>query len=199
MAHHPISRFIQFLYLPGWTLSLFALTGLVAVSRRLAPVRAQFFWTYLLIWPLLGNVVAAAMMTAGPAYYGLVTGDESRFAGLMAYMSFSKGLPLSSFDLQKDLWAAYANGLSAMGSGISAFPSMHVATATLFALVARRIHPVLSIVFAMFALLIMAGAVHLGWHYAVDGYASALATVGVWYSVGLCLRRSTATAEAQAS
>jgi PAP2 superfamily. len=195
LGHNLVTRVFQVLYLPGWTLSLFAFTGLVAVSRRLAAVRAQFFWTYLLLWPLLGNLVAGAVMTAGPVYYGLVTGDEGRFEDLMAYLSFSQGLPLSSFDVQRDLWAAYTHGLSTMGSGISAFPSMHVAMATLFALVARRMHPRLAIAFAGFALLILAGSVHLGWHYAVDGYASALVTLGVWHGVGFCLRRATVAAE----
>lgn len=189
LGRHGITRFLQVLYLPGWTLALFGFTGTVAVSRRLSPVRAQFFWTYLLLWPLLGNLVAAAVMTAGPAYYGLVTGDGSRFEGLMSYLSFSQGLPDSSVDVQKDLWTAYADGLSTMGSGISAFPSMHVAMATLFALVARRIDPWLSAVFAGFALLILAASVHLGWHYALDGYASILATVAIWCGVGFCLRR----------
>lgn len=189
LAHHAITRVIQFLYLPGWTLSLFAFTGLVAVSRRLSHVRRQFFCTYLVIWLLLGNLVAGAVMTAGPAYYSLVTGDAGRFSGLVNYMSFSEGLSNSSFDLQRELWAANARGLAAMGAGISAFPSMHVAMATLFALVARRINALLSAVFAGFAVIIMAGSVHLGWHYAVDGYASALVTVAVWLAVGYCLRR----------
>jgi len=31
--------------------------------------------------------------------------------------------------------------------------------------------------------------VHLGWHYAIDGYVSIVATVVIWYSVGWLLNR----------
>lgn len=41
----------------------------------------------------------------------------------------------------------------------------------------------------LFAILIFAGSVHLGWHYAVDGYASALSTAAIWIGVGRLLRR----------
>jgi len=29
--------------------------------------------------------------------------------------------------------------------------------------------------------------VHLGWHYAIDGYASTLAVTGLWFVVGRCV------------
>jgi hypothetical protein len=189
LGHHWVTRAIQHLYMPGWTFLLFGATAAMAMSRRLAPLRAQFFWTYLLLWPLLGNLLAGAVMTAGPIYYGLVTGDSARFGEILRYVRFSAGLLNSSYDLQGQLWGAYQSGKAGLGSGISAFPSMHVAMATLYVLAARRIDRRLAWAAAAFALAIFLGSIHLGWHYAVDGYASAALTVLVWLGVGFALRR----------
>lgn len=40
------------------------------------------------------------------------------------------------------------------------------------------------------AVVIMIGSVHLGWHYALDGYVGALGTVVVWWLVGQLLKRT---------
>jgi hypothetical protein len=190
LGHHAVTRTIQILYLPVWTTALCVLTAMLATSRRLAHLRSRFFWTFLGAWILLGNLAAAAVLTGGPVYYGHLTGDTARFAPLLAYLDFSKGMPLSSVDLQSALWSAYASGSSGVGSGISAFPSLHVAMATLFALTARHIHRALGVAFAAFAVAILAGSVHLGWHYAIDGYASALTVVALWWLAGRWARRA---------
>ena len=39
-----------------------------------------------------------------------------------------------------------------------------------------------------FCILIMIGSVHLGWHYAIDGYVSVLAVIAIWKAVGWALR-----------
>ncbi|HET9396791.1 MAG TPA: hypothetical protein VFO36_12100 [Nitrospiraceae bacterium] len=41
----------------------------------------------------------------------------------------------------------------------------------------------------LYAIAIMIGSVHLGWHYAIDGYAGAIGSILIWWMVGLCLRR----------
>lgn len=189
MGHHLVTRAVQVLYLPGWMLSLCVFTALLAVSRRFAPLRGRFFWTFFGAWILLGNVVAAAAMTGGPVYYGHLTGDTGRFAPLLDYLEFSRGLPLSSVDVQTLLWSAYSHGASGLGSGISAFPSLHVAMATLFFLAARHVHRALAVAYALFAITIAAASVHLGWHYAIDGYASALTVAALWWVTGRLTRR----------
>ena len=47
-------------------------------------------------------------------------------------------------------------------------------------LAARHVHRVVAIAAALFALAIFTGSVHLGWHYAVDGYASAFLVAVIW-------------------
>jgi 1,4-dihydroxy-2-naphthoate octaprenyltransferase len=66
---------------------------------------------------------------------------------------------------------------------------MHLANATLFVLLASRVNRALMAAAFVFLGVVLVSSVHLGWHYAVDGYASILATLAVWHAVGRVLRR----------
>jgi membrane-associated phospholipid phosphatase len=87
------------------------------------------------------------------------------------------------------LWNGYT-GASSGSIGISAFPSLHVATAVLFALYASRRWGRIGLALWAFAATILVGSVVLGWHYAVDGYAGALLSVLIWKAAGFWLRRN---------
>lgn len=152
--------------------------------------RMQFFLTFVLIWALLGNVGATLLSSAGPVYYGRVTGLPDPFAPLMAYLrAANETAPVWALNVQNMLWSSYTeNGLAIVG-GITAMPSMHTATCTSFALIAFANDRRLGYLFAAFAVIIEIAAVHLGWHYAIDGYVAAIGTCLIWLSVGWLLRR----------
>jgi hypothetical protein len=61
---------------------------------------------------------------------------------------------------------------------------MHVAMATLFALLCWRVRRWLGVIMTIFALVIMIGSVHLAWHYAIDGYVGASGILLIWCLVG---------------
>jgi hypothetical protein len=61
---------------------------------------------------------------------------------------------------------------------------MHVGSATLLALFGWRLNRAAGIALTIFAVLIMLGSVHLGWHYAIDGYVAALGTTLIWFITG---------------
>ncbi|MBW2186739.1 MAG: phosphatase PAP2 family protein [Deltaproteobacteria bacterium] len=68
-------------------------------------------------------------------------------------------------------------------------PSMHVATSTLFALLGWRSNRALGIILTIFLVIIMIGSIHLGWHYAIDGYVAIIGTWLVWLGTGWALSR----------
>jgi hypothetical protein len=175
---------LEVLYFGIWMLLLFAPMLPVLLMPGLRAVRAQYIWTALIIWPLLGNLIAGAAMSAGPVFYDRIVGD-ARFESLVAYVvQHSKYQEWA----HAYLWKFYASGEAGAGVAISAFPSMHLANSTLIVLLASRVHRWLMWAAVAYCGLIQFGFVYLGWHYALDGYFSIAATVMIWKMVGWALK-----------
>lgn len=176
-----------FLYYVVWGLLLkFSLLAVLFLPS-LRAVRSQYLWTHLMIWPLLGNVIAAAFMSAGPIFYAQVTGDLGRFAELAAFLN--SHLPDAAAQGVRDLWQAHVTGQPRPAAGISAFPSLHLANATLVVLLVWRFGAWAKAGALAFLAVTLVLSVHLGWHYAVDGYFSIIATVLIWKALGWVLER----------
>lgn len=184
LGHQAITRVIERIYLDGWTLLLTGISTLIALHPSLERLRVRYFATMFLVLVVLGNVVAGIGMSAGPVFYGHVMGDYERFGELVNYLAFSKGLTNSAADIQDYLWSNFLNGEAQLGTGISAFPSIHVAMATLFVMAGWSLGRRLGMALLAFWLMIVLGSVHLGWHYSADGYASAAGTIVLWQIVG---------------
>ena len=82
------------------------------------------------------------------------------------------------------LLSSYISASPGVGGGISAAPSMHVSVATLNALFLSRYGKAPSILAWGYCLVIFLGSVHLGWHYAVDGYIAFGMTLLIWKGAG---------------
>jgi len=185
-------RALQTFYVTGWLLALVGFLTAVSFSSRLRPLRLRFFTTYFASWIILGNVLAAAFMSAGPAFFAALTGDQHRYGGLFRALAFSQDMPNSSVMMQQALWDKYVTHHVDVGAGISAFPSLHVAMATLFALTAFKLSKPLGFVAALFASVIFIGSIALGWHYAVDGLVSAAFVLIVWFGMGRLIHKPAA-------
>ena len=177
-----LTLLVQFFYVVGW-LTLLAVMSFYATMYAQRAVRNQYVWSFLICWVLLGNVVAMATMSAGPVYYAAIVGSD-RFQPLVDYLAFSDNWRFSSVNVSEKLWLKYSSDATSIGAGISAFPSLHLSMATLWALVAYRRNVTWGRIMVAFLVLTQVASVHLGWHYAIDGYFSILATVVVWKLVG---------------
>ena len=156
------------------------------VWNRDRGLRTQFLLAYAISSILVGTVLATWFSSAGPCYYAEVVGQPDPYVGLFAFLADVNGLhPLHALRLQDLLWTGY------MGEGkfygISAMPSMHVALPTLYVLAGFRTRRWLGWAFVVGLLAILIGSVHLGWHYAIDGYVSILVVWAVWVAVGRSL------------
>lgn len=188
LLRHPGAVFaVNILY----NLWFFIVTGAFlacAIALRRQALRRQYMMSFMLTWLVGGFVVAMVFSSAGPAYYARI-GLGDLYAPLMqALAAASEDFPIWALNTQDILWAGFT-GERPGTAGISAFPSMHVATATLFVLAARRIDTRLYRIACGFWVVIMAGSVLLGWHYAVDGYAAALIALACWRVAGIYGRR----------
>lgn len=183
MGNLAVSKTIEFCYAGVWMLTICATPAWAALSPRMAHQRHRFLITYFLCWIVLGNVLAGVFYSAGPAFYAEVTGDGARYAELIAYHASTPQDPRSAHTIQQWLWDLYSQGQMQLGSGISAFPSLHVAMATLVALAACKVNRWAGIAGVAWAGLIFASSIHLGWHYAVDGLASILGVLAIWVAL----------------
>ena len=191
---HPLLTALLNVAYHFWFLLFYALLYWLILDTRRPLLRMQFLLSFTTAWIVLGSVVAVLFASAGPCFYGHFHASDP-YAPLMAYLHASHHhIPVWALTVQDMLWQGYQSGGSVGELGISAMPSMHVATSVLMTLVAWPIRRGAGIALAAFTVLIMLGSIHLGWHYALDGYVGAVGAIVIWQAVGLALRRNAAAA-----
>ena len=174
-----------------WFIALISTVFTAAITYRDTLLRHQFLMSFMLVWLIGGFFVAIGFSSAGPCYFDRI-GSGGTYQPLMdALTQANETYPIWALSTQDMLWDGFT-GASSGSMGISAFPSMHVASAVLFALYATRRSKYAGIVMWSFAAIIMLGSVVLAWHYAIDGYAGALIAVAIWKVTGSVLSTSRA-------
>jgi hypothetical protein len=177
----PVSAVIFAGYGYGWLVQWFGTLLFVAFWND--PVRRlRYLWAFALTTILCGTVLATLLSSAGPLFYDQFYGGD-RFAGLRTALAHN-GHAASVHAYANYLLRTYETGRPELGGGISAMPSMHVAFATLNALLLAGFGRRWAIAGWSFAALILFGSVYTGWHYAVDGYLSILVVSLLWYLTG---------------
>lgn len=185
---HPFITFMFDNVYCAWfyLLQLVCIWQAFSVSRP--RLRMQFFLSFLLIWVVLGNIGATLLSSAGPCFYALAVGSAGPYQPLMDYLrEAAHQYPLWSPNMQQILWQNYLHPEVSITRGISAMPSIHVAMAALMALLGWRIGRALGLALTAYAVLILIASVHLGWHYAIDGYAGIVGAYVIWRAVGWVL------------
>jgi hypothetical protein len=174
-----------------WFIVLYTVAAWQAFQRRDPARRMQYLLCTTLIWVVIGNIGCTLLASGGPVYYGRLTGAPDPFMPLFRYLDAAHGQWLNfSRDIQETMWGLYlTNGIDGRIAGaVAAMPSLHVASACGFYLVARATDARLGRIFLVFLVLMLLGSVHLGWHYAIDGYAGIAGTVVLWWGCGRLVR-----------
>ncbi|OCW57303.1 phosphatase PAP2 family protein [Hoeflea olei] len=197
VAEVPLVRtVVEINYNVFWHLICFGALFFVLTSPRGDRVRTHYLIMFLLVWIGLGNVLAGLFLSAGPAFYGAVTGDHARFGELVAFLHQSDAVN-SAAKFQTYLWELHEAGRPGLGGGISAFPSVHVGLITMNACFLGAWSRRWGIVAFAYVGFVLASSVYLGWHYAIDGYVSILLVVAAYHATRQLLQRTRAAEPAQ--
>jgi hypothetical protein len=173
-----------------WFLVLYGVILWQTFSVARPRLRMRYLLTLLIVWIILGNVAATLLASGGPVFYGRLTGLPDPFAPLMDYLRAANDIvPIWAVTTQDYIWDLYVQGTFDIGAGISAMPSIHVASAFSFALLGFATNRRLGIMFLSYVGLVLIGSVHLGWHYAIDGYIAIATTWLIWAGLGWLLDR----------
>jgi PAP2 superfamily len=179
----------HFYYL--WFPVIFTTTAAVALIPGHSDARHRYLLSFLLSWIVIGCVLAVAFSSAGPIYFDRLHGGTSEFTALTRNLEAVNALsPLQTIAIRDQLWQAYSAPSNDVISGISAMPSMHNAICVLMFLAARHAGKALAWAAGVFALAIFVGSVHLGWHYASDGYLAAILVACIWKFTGWHVKRT---------
>ncbi len=178
-----------------WFAAVFVPTAAFIGSPARTRLRHRYLIGYVFVWGVLGIAGATLFSSVGPIYFDRIYGGPSQFSGLVETLgTVSSRWQLQTMDVREALWMAYVGQSSSIISGISAMPSIHNAMCVLLVLVALNIGRRLALLAIAFALVIFVGSIHLGWHYAVDAYASAIGVLLLWKFAGFLAESNTAVA-----
>ena len=188
-AFDVVRLIVEWNYNVLWFVICFAALFFVATSPEAAPIRTRYILSFMSVWIVVGNIFAIMFLSAGPAFYGQATGDILRFGEQLAFLARDVNSPNSAAAYQAYLWNLHQAGLTGFGSGISAFPSVHVGLITLNALFIGEYSRRLGLVAFGYVAFVLASSVYLAWHYAIDGYAAIALTAVIYLSLRRCMSR----------
>lgn len=201
---HPFVTYIIDRLYALWLFVIYFAILLQVTSTRDRRLRMQFLLSSMLAWILIGSLGAILLSSAGPCYFDKVYAVADSYAPLMSYLretvqqapllGFGAPPELIAVSVQDLLWGFYQQGDPGLGHGISAAPSMHVASTWLAARMLQTYGRAAAVAGWSFLAVILLGSVHLGWHYAIDGYISILGAWVLWRFTGWLLSRPAAQA-----
>ena len=167
-------RLFDWLYF-AWGLIM---AGTLSAVLWAAPVERcrQYVLTFLGTWILIGSVLAPLLGSVGPVFYSQLVTDPDPYSRLLSGIQGTQ-----SAEVQALLWRATNMPGFIPATGISAMPSVHIAQATLIALLAWTSRCwAFRALGILFAVGMQIATVVLAWHYAIDGYVAAVLTWGMW-------------------
>jgi hypothetical protein len=189
-----VLKTIDFWYAHAWFLiSMIIIIFLAIHPNRL--IRQKFFISYMLSWMFLGGLLATIFSSVGPIffehfYHTNVNHYHQMWATIQQAQSGNK---FNTVQLREIMLSLVHNEKRYIP--ISAFPSLHIASTTIYLLVARELSKPLWRIGLLFWLIIMLGSVLLMWHYAIDSIAGAIGAYGIWRLADPIARKTLKNAE----
>ena len=169
--------FWQWFYAVGWGAAFYFSAAAIPLygSRRFV---STFFATVFSTWLIGGFFLAYWFSAAGPVFAQMFDPSlTARFAPLRAELGAKlAGGPIGL--TQNYLAGAVHSHVAVMGGGISAMPSMHLATAAIYVIAARGTKWLGPCV--LFWLIIFIGSAYFGYHYWIDGFAGTAVAYICW-------------------
>ncbi len=183
LGYLPITIVIDWIYLL-WIFIIYGVWMSAAFAKEHSALRTQFLLAFLLIWTIVGNGFAIMLSSVGPIFYGDIGLQPNPFIGLTNYLAqVDSQFSLLVLQIKDILWSSYT-GTGSIVKGISAMPSMHNCSAILVAIYAWHVDKAFGKALTAFAGIIFLGSIHLGWHYAIDGYLAGILAFLIWWVAG---------------
>lgn len=167
-------------YLAWYFVLVAAIVGAGALPLR-HPLRLTFLLAIGLDWVIGGVILATLLPAAGPIYLERVAGDPAFRPLLELLHSQAQHTRIMALEIQEWLWAGYALA-EVEPAGISAFPSLHVAIPATCACLGFAADRAVGWMLTLFTLAVLVGSVHLGWHYAIDGFGGIALGLACWWA-----------------
>lgn len=161
---------LAILYHRGW-FALMIITLLVLLMQPASAQKSAVMLTYFLLWSVFGPVVHTLCPAGGPVFYAAL-GYGNSFSAL--------AMEEETREAARYLWRFYSDQTFGPGAGISAMPSLHIATMAWMVIAVSQFAKRWTLPMMAAAILIFLLSVSLGWHYAVDGMVGSAGAFAIW-------------------
>ncbi len=166
-----------------WFFVMFGFCLWHGFARQDNRLRQHYFVAFMFTWLLGTGILGTIFSSVGPGLYSRMYPQEiDTFQPLLVWLHHvNETYSIFALVAMDELWLSYSTG-EGMINGISAMPSMHVGTSVLFVLTSFAAGKRwLGWSMVVFGTAILLGSIHLGWHYAIDGYLGAVVGLVCWW------------------
>jgi membrane-associated phospholipid phosphatase len=182
IAHHWLgdgaNRLLEWFYVAVWAGALLFSVALVPLNAS-PRFTAKFYSAMMATWLLGGFVLAYIFSAAGPVFAHLMNSNPSdQFADMRAVLgaTLTPHGPIQTGEML--LPETLHSHVAVKGGGVSAMPSMHLASVSIYICAARRTRLLVPAVLLWITIFVSSG--YFGYHYWVDGIVAAGVAAICW-------------------
>ncbi len=149
----------------------------ITINRAL---RIQYLTSLMSTWLVLGSWCAVLFSSVGPCFYSFFYDGSPDIIRVFTAHVEPIDLGLLTSIVKKGFLSNYFNESFTIGYGISAFPSLHVATTVINVLAITKRFKKLAIFGWAYVFLIMLSCIYIGFHYLSDCIFGMLGAIVIW-------------------